>query len=242
VTKRASPPPVPSDDARRALAEAVLHLAPLGAEALAALAGLTQPRAFPAGTMLLRAGQRLGAERREAEHRLGQGAARVVARDRRGRGALRHVASGITHAARVAHGGTPPTAHPRDPPGIPAAVRQEQVGTPVARREAMKTLPLTLPALLLGLAAACSSGGGSAKVPELGDFDTSCQADSDCLAVYIGTPACCAEDNAAINKSDQAKYEAEMAAQGAQTCNEACVEFPSQTLACTQGKCTLTTP
>jgi CRP-like cAMP-binding protein len=45
-------------DARRALAALVLRLAPIGAEALAALDALAQPRAFAAGALLLRGGDR----------------------------------------------------------------------------------------------------------------------------------------------------------------------------------------
>jgi hypothetical protein len=105
----------------------------------------------------------------------------------------------------------------------------------------MKTLALVFPALLLGLAAACSSGGGGgAKVPELSDFDTSCQADSDCLAVYIGAPGCCTWNNAVINKSDQAKYEAEVAAEGpAPPCDEACTNPTLLVPVCAQGTCAI---
>ena len=49
-------PPTPSP-ARRALAAMALRLAPLGADAIAALDALAQPRSFAAGAMLLRAGE-----------------------------------------------------------------------------------------------------------------------------------------------------------------------------------------
>jgi hypothetical protein len=103
----------------------------------------------------------------------------------------------------------------------------------------MKIFPLPFPALVLGLAAACTGGSG-AKPLTLGEFDTSCQADSDCVSVYIGTPGCCDQDNAAINKSDQASYEAAYAAQGRVLCDVSCVEFPAESPVCAQGVCALT--
>jgi hypothetical protein len=112
----------------------------------------------------------------------------------------------------------------------------------------MKIFTLSFPALALGLAAACTSGSGDTggggatggKPLTLGEFDTSCQVDSDCIAVFIGTPACCAMDNAAINKADQASYTAAYAAQGPVPCTEACVGFGAETPVCDQGTCALT--
>lgn len=84
------------------------------------------------------------------------------------------------------------------------------------------------------LAASCSGGGLSA-----GSYDTSCQAASDCEAVFIGHPSgCCDCPNSAINKSDDAKYEADLnaAEQGIAHCNIIC-NCPNATPTCESGKC-----
>ena len=80
------------------------------------------------------------------------------------------------------------------------------------------------------------------KTLHLSDFDTSCQKDSDCIAVYVGPPACCeaSSPNAAINVSDQAKYDSEVHAQGL-TCNVECGAFgPIPVPVCSAGTCALT--
>jgi CRP-like cAMP-binding protein len=58
MTTRAPSVPFPSSAARRALAGMALRLAPLDGDALAAVDALAQPRTFPPGALLLRAGER----------------------------------------------------------------------------------------------------------------------------------------------------------------------------------------
>jgi hypothetical protein len=104
---------------------------------------------------------------------------------------------------------------------------------------AMKTLAPFLSLLALSLVAAFSAAACS-KTISLTDFDTSCQKDSDCIAVYIGPPECCAGPNAAINASDQAKYDAEISAQG-HVCDAECGAFgPTPVPVCSAGTCELT--
>lgn len=105
----------------------------------------------------------------------------------------------------------------------------------------MKTLVPFLSILGLSVAAALSAEACS-KTASITDFDTSCQQDSDCIAVYIGPPVCCSGMNAAINASDLAKYDAEIAAQDRGfVCNVACIEPPGPTPvpACSAGTCEL---
>lgn len=94
--------------------------------------------------------------------------------------------------------------------------------------------------LALSLAAAFSAAACS-KTISITDFDTSCQKDSDCIAVYIGPPMCCSSSspNAAINVSDQAKYDSEIQAQGIM-CNVECIGFQPPTPVCSSGTCALT--
>jgi hypothetical protein len=103
----------------------------------------------------------------------------------------------------------------------------------------MKTLVLFLSLLAVSLAGAVGAAACNKSI-SITDFDTSCQKASDCIAVYIGPPACCSEPNAAINASEQAKYEAEVAAEGSgSVCNVACVELPMPAPVCSAGTCEL---
>jgi hypothetical protein len=107
---------------------------------------------------------------------------------------------------------------------------------PFAMRHAV-LLALIAPAV--GVAACSSSGGGLS----LSNFNTSCSAASDCVAVAVDPTGCCDCPSGAINKSDLAKYQAALAAQGPhQTCNVACVACPVATPVCTKGTCDVTFP
>ena len=56
---------------------------------------------------------------------------------------------------------------------------------------------------------ACLSGCAAEKVAvDVGDFDGSCQKNSDCVGVLTGEPACCPTDQAAINQSELSSYTA----------------------------------
>jgi hypothetical protein len=101
-------------------------------------------------------------------------------------------------------------------------------------------------ALALGLLVACGgsggdSGGGGTVLAS--SFDQSCSKASDCVPVYSGAVVCCggACDGAAINKSDEAKYEAAVMAARAQLdctgvpCSDIACAIPTAT--CESGKC-----
>lgn len=70
----------------------------------------------------------------------------------------------------------------------------------------MNFAPLSFFRSLLGWAAAlCLSGCGSTTV-NLSDYNTSCTVDADCMAVTVGDVCGCSCGNAAINRSDAARY------------------------------------
>jgi hypothetical protein len=88
--------------------------------------------------------------------------------------------------------------------------------------------------------AACTSGGSSSMI-SLAGYDTACQADTDCVPVTVGTIGCCDCPNAAINKTDLAQYQADLAtaerAHG--VCSVDCVACPTAKTVCSNGTCAL---
>jgi hypothetical protein len=100
------------------------------------------------------------------------------------------------------------------------------------------TLPraLLLPSVL-ALLAACQ---GDSKSLDASSYDTSCQQDSDCTPVYFGPEPCVCEPlNGAINKSDDARYLADLAAdaQGATCAPISCPAVTPVTAVCSKGTC-----
>jgi hypothetical protein len=73
-------------------------------------------------------------------------------------------------------------------------------------------------------------------------FDTACVADQDCVGVFLGDPCSSACDcpNAAINKSDLARYQSDLAAdRAACSSKSACVaDCVAPTATCKLGVCT----
>ncbi len=70
-------------------------------------------------------------------------------------------------------------------------------------------------------------------------YNTSCTKDSDCVAVFSGSFCghTCACENAAINVSAQAQYEADLSSEGPPECP--CPASPA--VACDRGACALRT-
>jgi hypothetical protein len=87
-------------------------------------------------------------------------------------------------------------------------------------------ISVTLPFLIL----AC----GEPNV-EVSEYDQSCEIGEDCIAVVDGDP-CCGCPNAAVNKSESARYQAEVA-----ECSALCDIESGQAVvfSCQEGKCTL---
>jgi hypothetical protein len=96
-------------------------------------------------------------------------------------------------------------------------------------------------AVLLALLAACSGS----EILSVSNYDTSCKQDSDCVAVFVGQYGCCRCPNAAIDASDEAQYQADVAAAASQygVCDVACPACPDAVVAaCVAGKCGVTEP
>jgi len=102
---------------------------------------------------------------------------------------------------------------------------------------------------ILGLlAVGCTHNNAPGSEPDANNetisasnYNQTCSADSDCVAIAVGDPCrlCCA--NAAINKADQAKYNADVAEDRAECrpvipCTIACLMNHA---ACTNNKCTV---
>jgi len=133
----------------------------------------------------------------------------------------------------MAHAGT-------SPGGGPGPSPREAPARGLLCDGGMKILVPFLSILAVSLGAAFSAAACS-KTVSITDFDTSCQKAGDCIAVYIGPPECCAGVNAAINASDQAKYDAEIAAQDKGfTCNVACFRGLIAVPVCSAGTCEVT--
>jgi hypothetical protein len=106
-------------------------------------------------------------------------------------------------------------------------------------------------ALTFGILAACGggsggsgNGGGGGGTIRASDYDQSCAKASDCVAIYAGVASCCGGscDNAAINKSDESKYESDLAADKPTDCTGmACPAIACETpgVACVAGKCAI---
>jgi hypothetical protein len=103
-------------------------------------------------------------------------------------------------------------------------------------------------ALTFSILAACS--GGATTLPTGGgpllasSYDQSCSVASDCAPIYAGTATCCnvACDNAAINRSDLSKYEADLAADTPTDCTRvACPAIACEVpdVACVAGTCAI---
>jgi hypothetical protein len=98
------------------------------------------------------------------------------------------------------------------------------------------------PPLLLTILALVGACHGSTTL-EASSYDTSCQQDSDCTPVYFGSEPCsCGQLNGAINKSDQAKYDADLttATQNADCSPMSCPAGTPVTAVCSKGTCALT--
>ncbi len=107
-----------------------------------------------------------------------------------------------------------------------------------------RTPYILLPLAAIALGAACSSSnGGGGGVLSASNYNQSCAQNSDCVPIFAGTPSCCDCPNAAINKSDEAKYQADFQAASSQhgVCNVACIACPAQAAVCVGGMCTLAT-
>jgi hypothetical protein len=101
---------------------------------------------------------------------------------------------------------------------------------------------------LVGSLLACSGasdgggGGGTGGTITASSYDQSCQADTDCVPIFAGTVTCCGGcPNAAINASDESKYENDLTADHPNVCNGACpaIACAPVTAICTAGQCTL---
>ncbi len=102
--------------------------------------------------------------------------------------------------------------------------------------------------LALVLLTACS-GSGSGQPGQTGQtisassYDQECTKPSDCVPIATGLVTCCGFDgcdNAAINKSDESKYEADLEADHPANCTGvACPEIACETspVGCVGGKC-----
>ena len=102
------------------------------------------------------------------------------------------------------------------------------------------TLPRT--PLLLAVLALITACQGSSKALEASSYDTSCQQDSDCTPVYFGPEPCVCEPlNGAINKSDDAKYLADLTAdaEGATCAPISCPDVTPVMGVCSHGTCAL---
>ena len=93
--------------------------------------------------------------------------------------------------------------------------------------------------LVLGVLAACGSEAGtsSAPAPPITDYDQTCGAADDCVAVFTGDPCGCSCDAGAINRSERLRYldDRKKACADPPDCG-AC--SPSRAL-CTAGRCTV---
>ncbi len=74
-----------------------------------------------------------------------------------------------------------------------------------------RTSPLLWIAAAVLLGCGASPGGGT-TVLTLSDYNTKCSAPGDCMAAVVGNVCPCACPSAAINKSDMAKYQQDLAA------------------------------
>ena len=103
----------------------------------------------------------------------------------------------------------------------------------------MKIVAPLLSRLALSLAAAFGAAACD-KTISLSDFDTSCKTDSDCIPAYVGAAVCCPSPNAAINVSDQAKYEAELdALEEGGSCHVGCFAGQPEIAFCHAGTCAI---
>jgi hypothetical protein len=93
-----------------------------------------------------------------------------------------------------------------------------------------------LAALLLGAPIAAAACNG-VTVVDVTDYDQTCKADADCVAVKNGD-ICCGCPNAAINKSDLARYQDDLGTCAA-VCEIACVGDAIPV--CANGTCGLQT-
>jgi hypothetical protein len=100
--------------------------------------------------------------------------------------------------------------------------------------------------LTLGVLAACSgstNNGSDAGTISASSYDQSCTKASDCVGIATGPVTCCGNDgcdNAAINKSDESKYEADLVADHPTDCTgTACpaLACAPPTLGCVGGMC-----
>jgi hypothetical protein len=105
-------------------------------------------------------------------------------------------------------------------------------------------MALLRPSLLLtmlALFAACNGGGS--KIVDTSSYNTTCQADSDCVSIFVGTATCCMCPNAAINAADETRYRADLAAATADTNGcfpTSCNTCPAVTPVCVHGTCGIT--
>jgi hypothetical protein len=112
----------------------------------------------------------------------------------------------------------------------------------MARAFGLANPTMKSPSVLLPLLALAACGSGMSTTIQPNHYDTSCQADVDCSAVFVGDPCttACQCTNAAINVADLPRARSELAAaEGRCTgsrpvCNMACTV---PVAACIQGVC-----
>ena len=91
--------------------------------------------------------------------------------------------------------------------------------------------------LVAATAVTLATPGCSPAQLTLTDYDTNCMDATDCVGVYIGDCSSCMCPNAAINQTDLAKYQGDVAALGCsmgQNCDCAMAK-----ISCTAGKCAI---
>ncbi len=110
----------------------------------------------------------------------------------------------------------------------------------------MRFAPFNLVALFFGTVAACASTspGGTTSPPQpihASDYNQKCASATDCVAINEGDPCGCPScGNAAVNKSDQAKFNADFDARRKQ-CTGPAVFCPASCIysetSCVAGAC-----
>lgn len=94
-----------------------------------------------------------------------------------------------------------------------------------------------VPALVVVLLVA---GCGNTTV-SLTDYNTSCTADADCMAVTVGSVCGCSCGNAAINRTDAVRYHSDHTAARSHCSGPECLaDCAAPKLSCSSGTCKLT--
>ena len=95
--------------------------------------------------------------------------------------------------------------------------------------------------LLAWALSSCGNGTPVNTTLAISNYQTSCTAPSDCIAVFIGNVCGCHCANAAISNADSARYQSEYhsAQQGCQQGLGCGVECVNTTVACTSNVCAI---